>query len=103
MNIRNHDNQQASPTRRGLTAPLYTKEGHNRTAQMLGYTLTLGTSAGWSGFVTVATAWLTEAERAALAFAALKTLRPETAADTFNAAFHGSGEFTASANNQVAA
>ncbi|MBS8225327.1 hypothetical protein [Vannielia litorea] len=70
---------------------LYAKPGHKRAARMLGFSLTLGTSSGWSDFVTVASAWLTDAERAALAFSSLKSLSPQTAAETFNAAFAGTG------------
>ncbi|MGR3792625.1 hypothetical protein [Vannielia sp. SX4] len=81
---------------------VYSKPGHKRTARMLGYALTIGTSTGWSGFVTVASAWLTDAERAALAFSSLKSLSPGTALDTFNAAFAGTGWPVAALGDPVA-
>ncbi len=91
-----------TPKRPRSAMSLYAKPGHKRAARMLGYALTIGTSTGWSGFVTVASVWLTDAERAALAFSALKTLPPGAAADTFNAAFAGSGWPVAALGDPVA-
>ncbi|MGC9370310.1 MAG: hypothetical protein ACP5DX_12285 [Paracoccaceae bacterium] len=48
-------------------------------SRMLGYCLTLGTADAWSGFTFVAAARLSEAKRAALAFASLNSLEPEHA------------------------
>lgn len=95
--LRNH-----TPKRPRSAMSLYAKPGHKRAARMLGFSLTLGTSRGWSGFVTVASAWLTDAERAALAFSSLKSLPPETAVDTFNAAFAGTGWPVAALGDPVA-
>ena len=43
-------------------------------SRMIGYTLTLGDADAWAGFTTVARARLTIEERAALAWAALRSL-----------------------------
>ncbi|MFW2543850.1 hypothetical protein ACN2XU_14500 [Primorskyibacter sp. 2E107] len=48
-------------------------------SRMLGYCLTLGTEWAWSGFAVVASAHLSVTERAALAFAALKSLSADHA------------------------
>jgi len=62
------------------------KPDHKRMSRMLGYTLTVGGTDGWSDFATVAMARLTVEERAALAWAALKSLgapeRAEMVAET---------------------
>lgn len=50
------------------------KKEHVRAARMLGYTLTLGDYAAWAGFITFLMIRLTRQERAALAFAALRSL-----------------------------
>ncbi|WP_370049322.1 MULTISPECIES: hypothetical protein [Salipiger] len=64
---------------RRSTMSLYAKGAHKRVARMLGFALTLGDEAGWHGFHTVLKARLTREERAALAFAALKSLDEDTA------------------------
>jgi hypothetical protein len=53
---------------------LYAKPAHKRMSRVLGYCLTLGDADAWSGFATVAAARLSQAERAALACASLKSL-----------------------------
>lgn len=55
------------------------KPEHKRMSRMIGYCLTLGTFDAWSGFSTAAAARLSETERAALAYASLKSLSPEHA------------------------
>ncbi len=67
------------------------KPGHKRMSRMLGYCLTLGTADAWSGFSFVASARLSEIERAALAFSALKSLEVPHAEMTAAAAFRGAG------------
>ena len=48
-------------------------------SRTLGYCLTLGSFDAWSKFTTVAALRLTDTERAALAYAALKSLSPDHA------------------------
>lgn len=56
------------------------KRDHKRMSRMMGYALTLGDADAWVGFATVATARMTSEERAALAWAALRSLdTPEQA------------------------
>lgn len=61
-------------------------------SRMLGYCLTLGNDAAWTGFSAVAAARLSETERAALAFAALNSLTPDHAEMTATAFFRHIGE-----------
>ncbi|WP_128910606.1 hypothetical protein [Tropicibacter alexandrii] len=65
---------------------------HKRLSKMLGYCLMLGRSDAWSGFSDVAAARLTIEERAALAFAALRSLHPRHAEMTAAAALGAAGE-----------
>ena len=67
------------------------KPEHKRMSRILGYTLTLGDTEAWSGFCLLASARLTVAERAALAFMALKSLNREDARETAEAALAGIG------------
>ncbi|OWV52190.1 hypothetical protein CDZ97_26595 [Mameliella alba] len=60
-------------------------------SKMLGYTLTLGTSDAWSGFSDVAAARLSTEERAALAFASLRSMNPDHAELTARAAIRSAG------------
>lgn len=55
------------------------KPEHKRMSRMLGYCLTLGTAEAWAGFAAVAAVRLSETERAALAFWALKALGADNA------------------------
>ncbi|WP_417210003.1 hypothetical protein [Antarctobacter sp.] len=64
---------------------------HKRLSKMLGYTLTLGGAEAWSGFSDVAAARLSTEERAALAYAALRSLHPDHAELTARAAIHAAG------------
>lgn len=58
----------------------FMKPDHKRMSRMIGYTLALGDADAWAGFTTVAMARLTVEERAALAWAALRSLdTPEQA------------------------
>ncbi|WP_133065826.1 hypothetical protein [Mameliella alba] len=66
-------------------------QAHKRMSKMLGYTLTLGTSDAWSGFSDVAAARLSTEERAALAFASLRSLAPDHAELTARAAIRAAG------------
>ncbi|MEY8838948.1 hypothetical protein AB9K41_07955, partial [Cribrihabitans sp. XS_ASV171] len=67
------------------------KPEHKRMSRMLGYCLTLGTFEAWSGFSFVAAVRLDAAERAALAFAALKSLDPDQAELTAAGAIGSTG------------
>lgn len=58
---------------------LYAKTAHKKAAKLLGYALVLGTYGGWEGASAVWQARLTEAERAALAWAALRSLDRDNA------------------------
>ncbi|WP_127114043.1 hypothetical protein [Shimia sediminis] len=61
-------------------------------SRVLGYALTLGSPDAWGGFTTVATARLTIQERAALAWAALRSLdSPEQAEMVAEAVFEFAG------------
>ncbi|PTA98985.1 MULTISPECIES: hypothetical protein [unclassified Sulfitobacter] len=51
-------------------------------ARVIGYTLTLGDADAWAGFTTVAQTRLTNKERAALAWAALRALDTPAQAET---------------------
>ena len=57
----------------------YMKPEHKRMSRALGYALTLDNDSGWNGFVTLAEARLSEEERAALAWASLRSLQPANA------------------------
>ncbi|WP_238368901.1 hypothetical protein [Heliomarina baculiformis] len=65
-------------------------------SKMLGYSLTLGDFDAWFAFSAVATVRLSETERAALAFAALKSLSPSKAELAADAAISGAGSPSAS-------
>ena len=60
-------------------------------SKMIGYCLTLETADAWSGFSYVAAARLSTEERAALAFAALRSLTPSHAEITARAALEAAG------------
>ena len=60
-----------------------------RASRMLNHALTLGDQQTWTEAAAVWTARLTSTERAALAFAALKSLNSEHAALAANAAING--------------
>ncbi|KPP85802.1 MAG: hypothetical protein HLUCCO07_01765 [Rhodobacteraceae bacterium HLUCCO07] len=57
----------------------FMKPAHKRMARILGYALTLGDHQGWEAFSALAQARMTDQERAALAWAALKSLDPDQA------------------------
>lgn len=50
------------------------KPAHKRMSRILGYTLTLGDADAWTGFTSLASARMTNEERAALALASLLSL-----------------------------
>lgn len=60
-----------------------------RVSRSLGYALWLNTSDAWVGFAVVLSARLTSHQRAALAYAALRSLDDETAYKTASAALFG--------------
>ncbi len=68
---------------------LYAKDSHKRVAKGLGFALTLGTESAWHGLTILLMARLTEAERAALAFATLTSLSENHAYMTASAALFG--------------
>ena len=63
------------------------KPEHLKAARVVGYALTLGNAEAWQGFARWAAMRLEVEERAALAWAALRSLDAETAALTVEAAF----------------
>lgn len=65
---------------------LYTNPAHKRIARSTGYPLTLGDEASFAGLSIVLIHRATARERAALAFACLRSLHPDHAAMTFDAA-----------------
>lgn len=67
------------------------KREHLKMTRMLGYSLVLRTAEAWQGFTLVAAIRLDVEERVALACAALRSLDPETAALTVEAAFASEG------------
>tara|TARA_R110002073_G_scaffold215154_1_gene375418 strand:+ start:220 stop:543 length:324 start_codon:yes stop_codon:yes gene_type:complete len=65
----------------------YMPDAYKRVARMIGYTLLLGKDAdNWNGLSVVLSARLTVEERAAIAWAALRSLDGETATATYQAA-----------------
>lgn len=60
--------------RKSATGASFIKATHKRMARMLGYTLTLGSSDAWSDFATIAMVRLSIEERAALGWAALRSM-----------------------------
>lgn len=82
--------------RSGGVSPLsyraaHMKPQHAAIQRTLGHCLTLGTVEAWFKFGFVAAARLSEAERAALAFAALRSLGPEQADAAAAAALGANG------------
>ncbi|KAA8616265.1 hypothetical protein [Salipiger aestuarii] len=68
----------------------FTKLMHRRhlsVTRALGYVLTLGTVEGWSDFCAIIAAHLSDHERAAIAFWALRSLDPEHADIVMREAF----------------
>jgi len=68
---------------------LYAKDRHKKAAKGLGFALTLGTESAWHSLTIILMARLTEAERAALAFATLNSLSENHAYMTASAALFG--------------
>ncbi|MDF0599921.1 hypothetical protein P1J78_04170 [Psychromarinibacter sp. C21-152] len=60
----------------------FAKPAHKRASQLLGYTLTLGDFDAWIGFAFLIRIILSPAERAALAYAALRSLDDDDAMAT---------------------
>jgi hypothetical protein len=65
------------------------KDAHKRVAKSLGYVLTQDSEAAWRDLTIVLMARLTEAERAALAFATLNSLPEDHAYLTASVALYG--------------
>jgi hypothetical protein len=64
------------------TLSKYMPDAYKRVARMVGYTLSLGEDAdNWHGLTVVLTARLTSQERAAMAWAVLRSLTPEQIVD----------------------
>ena len=64
----------AETNRKASTLSKFMKPDHKRMSRVMGYALTIGDADAWSGFATVAMAKATVAERAGLAWAALRAL-----------------------------
>ena len=75
---------------------------HKRMARMLGYTLTLGSFEDWLGFAFVAAVRLSIEERAALAYAALRSLEPRQAEAVAATALDAAGMPGASFTGEMA-
>jgi len=58
----------------GLNSPKRRMAEESRLAKAVGFALTIGTSAAWHGLSVLLIFCLTEAERAGLAYAALRSL-----------------------------
>lgn len=65
----------------------YLADAHKRAARCMVYALTIGGHDAWEGASAVWSARLTDEERAALSFAALKSLNPDQAAMVVDAVF----------------
>jgi hypothetical protein len=77
-------------TSKGKSAmSLYGKDGHKRIAKAVGFALTLGTTAAWHSLTILLLARLTEAERAGLAFSALRSLDEDNAYSVASLAIFG--------------
>jgi hypothetical protein len=68
---------------------LYGQDGHKRIAKAVGFALTIGTTAAWHGLTILLIARLTEAERAGLAFSALRSLDEDNAYSVASLAIFG--------------
>lgn len=83
----------STPKKGGSTSrslmSLYGKDDHKRLAKSLGYVLNQGNPSDWHGFTIILLARATEAEIAALAYAALQALDHDTAYMTASAALFG--------------
>ncbi|AUQ55175.1 hypothetical protein [Phaeobacter inhibens] len=81
--------EDAPVSKRKNAMSLYAKDGHKRIAKAVGYALTLGTSAAWHGLTFLLVARLNEAERAGLAYAALRSLNKDNAHSVASLAIFG--------------
>ncbi|NDV52941.1 hypothetical protein [Salipiger sp. PrR003] len=83
-----HGNAHANNTKKSARSAmsLFGKDSHKRVSKAIGYALTLATESAWESFSKVLAARLTYEERAALAFAALRSLDEDTAYLTASAA-----------------
>lgn len=70
------DAPRAKPRFNGMQ---FARTAHKKAARVLGYALTLGDFSAWQDAGRIWTAHLGEAERAALAYTALRTLTPQNA------------------------
>lgn len=71
--------------------PKYFADAHKRAARCMVYALTTGGHEAWEATSAIWTARLTNEERAALSFAALKSLDPDQAAMVVEAVFPDGG------------
>lgn len=68
---------------------MFAKDNHKRIAKAMGFALTLGTESAWHGLTIVLMSRMTDAERASLAFATLKSLSEKHAYMAASAALFG--------------
>lgn len=85
------ENHTPKPRRKATSLSKTMRREHLKMTRMLGYTLVLGTVDAWQGFARVAAVRLDVEERAALAWAALRSLDADTAAMAVEAAFEPEG------------
>lgn len=76
---------QATRNRNRSAVSAYAKPGYKRVARMLGYSLLIGDPDAWHGLTLVLTAHLNQKERAALAWASLRSLTPDQVVAVRNA------------------
>jgi hypothetical protein len=88
MSFAKHNPGQFKQARRSAMS-LFGKPAHKKMARALGYALNIGTSAAWHSLTIVLLARLTTAERAGLAYAALKSLEEDQAYKTASVAIFG--------------
>jgi hypothetical protein len=89
-NTKAYNSRKDTTPKRGRSAmAMYGKPDHKRVAKSLGYVLNQGTTSAWHGLTIILMARLTDAERAALAFATLNSLSDDQAYMTASVALFG--------------
>lgn len=87
----NNDATQGTPKGPGKSFSKLIDPNHKRLSRMLGYALTMGDADAWAGFSFVAAARLSEAERAGIAWASLRSLEPDNAEQVAVTVLGGAG------------
>lgn len=79
IDLQNQTQFDDTPKRRGSAISKYASKAHKKAAKLLGYALVLGDFDGWEAASAIWQARLSAAERAALAWAALRSLDEDDA------------------------